>query len=84
MTKPDERPGPAVLIINPRSDEVFARDVAMLAEGASLPAELQSRLRDRGYPRALVRARDLAGQVEVIWYVYREGRWIADDRDTRG
>ncbi|MEP7378414.1 MAG: hypothetical protein ABI725_02520 [Chloroflexota bacterium] len=84
MTKPDGGRGPAVLIINPRSDEVFGRDVASLAEGAWLPAELQSRLRDQGYPLALVRARELAGQVEAIWYVYREGHWIPDERDTRG
>jgi hypothetical protein len=68
------------LITNP-SDDLAFRDLAegVLREGQS-PEELQGILR-RQYPRAVVRPRDLAGERRVVWYLYREGRWVArDDR----
>jgi hypothetical protein len=64
------------LITNPADDVAFRDHAeAALREGQSV-AELQLILR-RAYPRALVRARDLEGERPVVWYVYREGRWVA-------
>jgi hypothetical protein len=70
-----------VLITNPADDVAF-RDLAesTLGEGQSV-AEFQHILRRR-YPKTVVRPRDLAGERAVVWYVYREGRWVArHDRD---
>jgi hypothetical protein len=66
------------LITNPAHDVAFRDHAeAALREGQSV-AELQQILR-RAYPRAIVRARDLVGERRVVWYVYREGRWVAPD-----
>jgi hypothetical protein len=68
-----ERPS---LITNPADDIAFRdRAEAALQEGQAV-AELQQILR-RDYPRAVVRARDIAGERPVVWYVYREGHWVA-------
>jgi len=66
------------LITNPPSDGAF-RDAAetaleKLPPGNRTPAALAAALRG-AYPRAAVRARDLAGEQTIIWYVYRDGRW---------
>lgn len=64
------------LITNPADDVAFHDDAdAALQEGQSVE-ELQTILR-RAYPRAVVRSRDLAGERPVVWYVYREGHWVA-------
>jgi len=39
-------------------------------------AELELRLR-RSYPDAVVRPRDLSNEPYVVWYVYRDGHWVA-------
>jgi hypothetical protein len=67
-----ERP---VLIASPRDDDAF-REFAeqLVANGTSAPEALEAALRMR-YPKAVVRARDLAGERAVVWYVYRDGRW---------
>jgi hypothetical protein len=71
------------LVTNPAGDSAFRDDAAAaLAEGRSV-AELQESLR-RAYPRAVVHARDLAGERQVVWYVYREGHWVAGDDGERG
>jgi hypothetical protein len=63
------------LITNPADDAAFRNAAqAALQEGQSV-AQLQEILR-REYPRALVRARDLAGERPVVWYVYRDGHWV--------
>jgi hypothetical protein len=63
------------LITNPAGDVAFRDHAeAVLREGHSV-AELQQILR-REYPRATVRARDLAGERPVVWYVYRDGHWV--------
>jgi hypothetical protein len=69
------------LVTNPADDVAF-RDTAEAAlEEGQVVAELQAILR-REYPRAVVRARDLAGERPVVWYVYRDGHWVArHDRD---
>lgn len=71
------------LVTNPADDARFtaAADGA-LHEGQSL-AEFQQLLR-RAYPRAVVRARDLAGERSLVWYVYREGHWVAGDDGQQG
>ncbi len=65
-----------ILVVNPRSDVDFvAFAEERLRDDADTPMALEERLRER-YPRVLVRARDLRGEVPT-WYVYREGTWIA-------
>jgi len=71
------------LHLNPSDDQEFVADVArMLATGVCDAAEFQVHLRAR-YPDALVRPRDLAHEPFVLWYVYRDGRWVspADSSD---
>ena len=64
------------LILNPADDEGFSAAARAIAdEGISNPAELERRLR-LAYPRATVHARELAAEPILIWYVYREGRWV--------
>jgi hypothetical protein len=64
-----------VLVVNPRSDESFARLAeTLVANGAETPADLEARLVAH-YPMARVRARSLSNEPTVIWYVYREGSW---------
>ncbi|MEO7664231.1 MAG: hypothetical protein ABIV26_03830 [Candidatus Limnocylindrales bacterium] len=71
------------LITNPAEDVRFtAAADAALREGQSV-AEFQQLLR-RDYPRAMVRARDLAGERRLVWYVYREGHWVAGDEPQQG
>ena len=66
-----------ILIVNPRSDQVFAALVEQLAEdGGEGPGDLQARLRDR-YPRVVVRERGISDEAAVTWYVYRDGRWTS-------
>jgi hypothetical protein len=66
-----------LLIINPATDETFARacDEA-LADGATTPDRLQSSLRLL-YPDAVVRPRELSGESIIVWYVYRDGHWVS-------
>jgi len=45
------------------------------AASAATPADLQQALRTH-HPRAVVHQRELEGERAVVWYVYREGRWI--------
>lgn len=64
------------LITNPTNDVVFADFAQTLVDhGAGSTDELEGRLRDE-YPSSTVHARELVGESAVIWYVYREGRWI--------
>ena len=69
----DPRP---TLILNPADDEAFRRFAERTVEdGTVTPSVLQDCLRRR-WPSALVRPRELAGERQAIWYVYREGHWI--------
>jgi len=64
------------LIVNPPGDSVFVGHAQLIVDdGATSAMELQRRLR-LDYPRAVVHARLLSGEPNVIWYVYRDGRWI--------
>ena len=80
------RPGNAMrqtprptLVINPTDDPAFAAAAEAALDDGQTTDQLQAILR-RDYPRAVVRARDLAGD-PFVWYVYREGHWVrAQDR----
>jgi hypothetical protein len=64
------------LIVNPAADRVFAAFAAVLVEhGASSIGDLERRLRTM-YPKATVHLRELTGERVIIWYVYRDGRWL--------
>lgn len=75
-----ERP---VLIASPRDDAAF-REFAekLLGNGATAADALEVALRVR-YPKAVVRARELAGERVLVWYVYRDGRWTRPS-DSQG
>ena len=65
-----------VLVTNPHDDETFrAAANAALESGASTPAALRAALHE-AYPKAVVHARELSMEQTVVWYVYRDGRWI--------
>jgi len=67
------------LHLNPSDDSAFAADVARLLDSGIRDAGVvQQRLRNL-YPDALVRPRDLAFEPFVVWYVYRDGRWVHSD-----
>jgi hypothetical protein len=69
------------LIVNPADDSAFSDVASQLAQdGAATTVELERRLRET-YPRATVHARELAGELTVIWYVYREGHWVSSRHD---
>lgn len=63
-------------VINPRNDADFAALVHEAGETSNSAVALQAVLR-QNYPRAVVRPRQLEGERDEIWYVYREGAWIA-------
>lgn len=64
------------LLINPPDDRAFAEAAEALVrrDGATVVA-LERALRVR-YPKARVHARNVSGEHDVTWYVYREGRWV--------
>lgn len=68
-----------VIIRNPPDDRAFQAAIEEALEGGALePAAAQERLRER-YPQAVVRRRELADETIPVWYVYREGRWVAGE-----
>ena len=72
---------PPTLIVNPADDADFRRDADAALRGGGSAGDLQERLR-RDHPRAVVREREIAGEVRVVWYVYRDGHWVS--RHDRG
>ena len=67
------------LVVNPATDEVFAEfAVLLLEDGADSVQDLERRLR-KVYPKAIVHERQLSGELALIWYIYREGRWISSN-----
>jgi hypothetical protein len=64
-------------VINPRRDADFVTVVEREGPTAESPGALQTILRQR-YPRAVVRPRQLEGERTEVWYVYREGTWVAE------
>jgi hypothetical protein len=65
-------------MINPRSDGALRALAKSLLDGAQSPADLESGLRE-AYPRVMVRERALSHEAVTVWYVYREGSWIASE-----
>ena len=64
------------LVINPPSDAAFVAFAKLsLDDAVTSTEELERRLHSR-YPRAVVHARQLADEPVVVWYVYRDGRWV--------
>jgi hypothetical protein len=64
------------LVVNPSDDEVFLDYAQVLINhGVTSTSELERRLRPL-YARAVVHARELSSEQVVIWYVYRDGRWV--------
>ncbi len=71
------------LITNPAADRAFnAAAEAALEEGQSAE-DFQAMLRRR-YPRTVVRPRELSGERRVVWYVYRDGHWVAGHDAEQG
>ena len=70
------------LLVNPPTDNQLRETLdAMLDRHApATPAELQALVRPE-YPRLVVRARQLEHESVVVWYVYREGYWVAAPKD---
>jgi hypothetical protein len=66
-----------VLVVNPRTDDSFVQFVRDQVDGLrdEDPLSLQFRLRER-HPAATVHARLLSSEPSIVWYVYRDGRWI--------
>ena len=66
-----------LLIINPPSDEAFARvchEALDLGSTSSTAFQVALRLQ---YPDAVVRPRELSGETIIVWYVYRDGHWVS-------
>lgn len=75
-------PKAPTLVVNPADDGVFNAFAHILVDhGAVAIRELELRLR-AVYPHAAVHARQLAAEPVVIWYVYRDGRWVDSRRVT--
>jgi hypothetical protein len=57
----------------PSSDVAFANAVhrSLAAENIGYPWELEDALRSR-YPAVQVRVREITGELEITWYVYRD------------
>jgi hypothetical protein len=66
---------PPRVYANPRNDASFLAAIARLLPYASTPRDLQRLLRQH-YPEAVVRARELSSEPTVVWYAYRDGRWV--------
>jgi hypothetical protein len=69
-----------ILFVNPVTDVTFVRLAeGWVASGVDKAPELQRILR-KSYSEAVVRVRDITGEHEIIWYVYRDGRYISGER----
>ncbi|CAN5615854.1 hypothetical protein BH23CHL7_BH23CHL7_07930 [soil metagenome] len=64
-------------VVNPRRDADFVAMVESEGPHAASPAALERSLRAT-YTRAVVRLRQLEGERSEVWYVYREGMWVAE------
>jgi hypothetical protein len=65
------------LVTNPAGDDAFSVFAESLVDhGADTVEAFQRRLR-AVYPRAVVHPRLLSAEPRLIWYVYRDGRWVS-------
>jgi hypothetical protein len=68
------------LVTNPADDEAFATVAGRFVDdGVDGIDEFERRLRTE-YPNAAVHERLLSGETVVVWYVYRDGRWVGSRR----
>lgn len=80
---PSVRRADPTLTLNPSDDQAFtAAAHAVASSGAASPELLQAGLRAT-WPKAVVRRRDLAGEVITIWYVYRDGHWVPSRKSRK-
>lgn len=71
-----ENSGRPILVLNPADDRAFVEFAQVLVSyGVSSTGELERRLRPL-YASAVVHARELSSEPFVVWYVYRDGRWV--------
>src|SRR5215212_5474210 len=71
-----------IIVANPRGDTEFRNFITVaMRSGGWRPEDLEAFLRER-YPLAIVRRRELAGERQQVWYVYRDGHWIGSDLDA--
>jgi hypothetical protein len=68
-------PLPPHLVTNPADDQEFRQFAMQVVSADGDPVAFLERLRQR-YPLAAVHQRTLSGEPWLVWYVYREGRWI--------
>ena len=62
--------------MNPPDDRPFvACAELLLGRGPASAEDYQGYLR-AAYPHAIVHIRELASEPRVVWYVYRDGRWV--------
>ena len=67
-----------LLVVNPRADRAFVELAhRLIDDGADSTDALEVGLRHQ-HPNAVVRERALSDEQSVTWYVYREGRWVAN------
>jgi hypothetical protein len=72
------------LVTNPAGDDAFSVFAETLVDhGADTVEVFQKRLRTV-YPRAVVHPRLLSAEPRLIWYVYRDGRWVGPVPDDEG
>ena len=71
------------LITNPANDVAFRDHAESALQEWQSVAVLQQILRGE-HPRAVVRARDLAGERRAVWYAYRDGHWVRSDDQEQG
>jgi hypothetical protein len=65
-----------VLVVNPIDDRQFvAAAEGILDEGIVELDEFRARLHN-AYPDARVHPREISAEPVLIWYVYRDGRWV--------
>ncbi|HLY12899.1 MAG TPA: hypothetical protein VKR24_01000 [Candidatus Limnocylindrales bacterium] len=66
------------LLFNPHDDPALRRAAeGLLDEGIHSIPDFVRRLRS-AYPKLMVSRRDLTGERDPVWYVYREGHWVSD------
>jgi hypothetical protein len=70
------------LVTNPADDAEFRRFAESSLAAGITPGSLQAALRLR-HPAAVVHARMLSGESRPVWYVYRDGHWVARRRSLQ-
>lgn len=70
-----EAPARPYLITNPAHDTAFRDAATACLREATTTEELEDRLRPR-FPAVSVRRRLISAEPFVVWYVYRDGRWV--------